>query len=297
MVIASAEASSAPKLVRGACGLTTLEATIVDTDGDGILDCDRGHELIVRDELAPAAKLRTSRRQPLLSMLLFADFQLGDEELTLPSRTEWRGHAALLPHMMNAQVKAASAIAERGGPVLGRPYAMAFGLGDLADNGQLNETELVIDVMKGGKLVDPDSGADGYDGPRRDPLGRGDLRSPVAGERILDLANEPFFAHGLRGANGARIPWYAVHGNHDFKVMGHIPHEGADWQRSANDFATGNQKIFTLAPRYRAELDRIRERSPEAEPAFWLRIFDRVKTDRDSVGDVRHGTRQIPPAG
>ena len=270
----------------GPCGTTTLEARVADVDGDGVLECGPSDDLVVRNDLAK--KRADEERKHLTSFLLFADFQLGDEELTLPSRTDWRTHAALVPHMLNAHLKGASALAAKGGPVLGEPYDLAFALGDLADNAQYNETRLMMELMDGGALVDPDSGADTYDGVRvRDPVGAGSLRSPVAGESILDLANEPFYAQGLRNADGSRIPWYAVHGNHDSKVMGSIPHDDADWRRRAETWATGNQKIFRLHPRLQAEANRINLFATDEEVAFWTDIFERIERDPSSVGDVR----------
>jgi hypothetical protein len=121
----------------------------------------------------------------------------------------------------------------------------------------------------------------------RDPIGAGSLRSPIIGESILDLANEPFYAHGLRNPDGSRIPWYAVHGNHDTKVMGSIPHDDAGWRRRANRWATGDRKIFRLNPSLQAEADRIREHATEEEVAFWTDIFERTDTNPWSVGDVR----------
>ena len=53
-------------------------------------------------------------------------------------------------------------------------------------------------LMNGG-TIDTDSGADGYDGVQgNDPAGRGDVPTPVSGQRVLDLANEPFIAKGLK---------------------------------------------------------------------------------------------------
>jgi metallophosphoesterase (TIGR03767 family) len=274
------------------CGVTTLDATITDLDGDGVLECGPGDDIVVRDDLARPSRDRADTREPLLSLLLLADLQLGDEELTLPSRTDWRDYPALMPHLANAQMKAANRLIVRNSPVLGSSYDMAFALGDLADNAQLNETRLVIDLMDGHHLVDPDSGADGYDGEKPyDPRGAGDIRTPVRHETILDLANEPFYAQGLRNADGSPLPWYAVHGNHDSKVMGGIPHDHADWQEAAEDWATGDKKIFRLNVRYQRALSRIRHDAPQEEAAFWMRIFDLVQENPAAVGDVR----TIPP--
>ena len=269
------------------CGRTTLDATIADTNGDGVLECGPGEKLVARHGLVDGGSRLNANGTPLISFLFFADPQIADEELTLPSRTDWRAHPMLLPHMLDAQLRGANEIAKQGGPVFGKRHEAAFILGDLSDNAQFNEMRLMMDIFDGSQLVDPDSGRDGYDGTRKDPTGTGTLNSPVAGERIVDLANEPFWASGLRNADGSEIPWYAVHGNHDTKVMGSIPHDDATWRRAANAWATGGIKIFALSEPLKDEVARIRKDAPRSEPAFWLRVFKLAKTDPEAVGDVR----------
>ncbi|HWC13690.1 MAG TPA: hypothetical protein VG929_03755 [Actinomycetota bacterium] len=250
------------------CGLTTLQGTIAFSqearEAGKPLTCGPGRALKVRNRLQYPKPGRAQRRQHLATFFTIADVQLADEEA--PARAEWsdkcertpfggsgfRPHETMVPHMLNAHLEAASAIAQRGGPILKKPFQFAIGLGDLADNMQYNEIRWIIDLFDGNKLVDPDSGkddaivsgADGYDGVQReDPVGATDppVASPVEGERILDLANEPFWAHGLR-PGAARIPWYTLPGNHDVKVQGTAPNSRA-WLEFIDTYNRGHSKI------------------------------------------------------
>ena len=243
------------------CGLTTLEGTIefsAETlEAGKPLTCGPGRPIVVRDRLQSPKAGRKSRQTPLTSFFTIADVQLADEEA--PGRAEWsdkcnppevggsgfRPYETMTPHMLNAHLKSATAIAQKGSPVLGEDFSFAIGLGDLADNMQYNEIRWIIDLFDGKKMIDPDSGkddaivsgADGYDGVQRDdPVGAIDpaITSPVEGERILDLANEPFYANGLR-PGGRALPWYTLPGNHDVKVQGTAPNE-TGWLDAYNTY-------------------------------------------------------------
>ena len=250
------------------CGLTTLDGTIKYSakirDAGEPLECGPGQKLFVRRLTKVGMPGRHNRQTPLLTFFSIADVQLADEEA--PARAEWsdkcdstpfggsgfRPHETMVPHLMNAHMRAASKIARGGGPVLGDDFSFAIGLGDLADNMQYNEIRWIIDLFDGNQLIDPDSGkddevvsgADGYDGVQtEDPTGAPNdpLASPVDGERILDLANEPFWAHGIR--RGSRsIKWYTLPGNHDVKVQGTAPNEEG-WNETVNEYNQGHFKI------------------------------------------------------
>jgi len=218
----------------------------------------------VREKLGKAHDGRAGRRTPLLSFFTIADVQLADEESPLrgewadkcfehPAKAAFRPHETMVPHLMNAHIRAANAIAEKGSPVLDDAFSFAIGLGDLADNNQLNEIRWIIDLFDGNKLVDPDSGegeeGDGYDGVQgNDPIGATStpLETPVEGETILDLANEPFWAPGVR-PGGERLPWYSLPGNHDLKVQGTIPNESG-WREAADAYAQGSVKWTDVPP-------------------------------------------------
>ncbi len=258
--------SSAPRN----CGLTTLQGTIEFTEktreAGKPLECGPGQKMVVRRDLVKGklSPKRARTRTPLLTFLTIADVQLADEEA--PARAEWsdkcdqtpfggsgfRPHETMVPHLMNAHVRAASKIAERGGPILKDDFSFAIGLGDLADNMQFNEIRWIIDLFDGDQLIDPDSGkddmivseADGYDGVQStDPGGApaDPITSPVEGERILDLANEPFWAHGLRPKDRP-LRWFSLPGNHDIKVQGTAPNSEA-WLEFVDAYNQGHFKI------------------------------------------------------
>jgi metallophosphoesterase (TIGR03767 family) len=246
------------------CGLTTLDG-VVEFSAETVeagrpLKCGPGQKIVVRKDLAAPKSGRAQRRVPLTSFVTIADIQLADEES--PLRAEWadkceehpataafRPHETLVPALMNAHVNAASRIIKAGSPVLDDAMDFAIGLGDLADNNQYNEIRWVIDIFDGGKLINPDSGDDGYHGVQAtDPLGAhaDPLVSPVEGKSLRDLGNEPFWAKGLRrGANP--FPWYSIPGNHDLKVQGTVTNT-EQWRTFANTWAQGGLKFTDVSP-------------------------------------------------
>ena len=261
------------------CGLTTLDATLETDPETGVLVCAPGQPTVVREDLAPASPGRSETREALSSFFAIADVQLADEES--PSRAEsgadpcypspgisssaFRPQETMVPHLMNAHVRAANAIAAAGSPNLGDDFDFLMGLGDLADNQQYNEIRWIIDILDGGKLIDPDTGNDpllggeGYHGPQADdPTGADGRMSlevePDLPDRVLELANEPFWATGLRVGNdhaGEQLPWYSLPGNHDVKVQGTLPDEisGMDhnemkaWRAIYRAYYIGNAKV------------------------------------------------------
>ncbi|MGH2692353.1 MAG: hypothetical protein ACRDHM_07585 [Actinomycetota bacterium] len=251
------------------CGVTTLEGIIVESDdADDILECGPGQPIVVRQDLAPARPGREATRSPLATFFTLSDFQYADEESPLrgewadkceehPTESAFRPHETMVGQLMEAHVRGANRIAASGGPVLGAPFDLTLALGDLADNQQYNETRFFIDLLDGGKVLNPDSGQDpvlggeGYDGVQGvDPVGApsNPLKSPVNGARIVELANEPFWAAGLRRADGSRIPWYSVLGNHDMKVQGTISDDNAAWRSFVREYVRGHVKVMDLDP-------------------------------------------------
>jgi metallophosphoesterase (TIGR03767 family) len=281
------------------CADTTIEATVADRNDDGILECAAGEKLLVRSELAEAGADRARTRRPLTALLTLADFQLPDEESPLrgeffdkcfsenPAKSGFRPQETLVGHMVNAHVRATNAIIAAQSPILGVPIDFTFLLGDLAENQHLNEVRWVLTLMGGGAL-DPDTGADGYDGVQaNDPSGRGDVASPVAGERIRDLANEPFIAAGLREADGSPAPWYSVMGNHDTKVQGTVPDDIPGWREVARAAARGPLKVMDLAPDRQQEACDILENRPQDIGLFLQDLLTDAATDPTSVGTTR----------
>lgn len=195
---------------------STLEATIADANGDGILEPEPGEPLIDRSELAPAsARVRT-----IASFAQVADAHLRDEEsparvpgldrLSPDLNSTFRPQEALSPQVLTAAVRSINSF---------KPEAV-LETGDLIDSTQRNELDQALSVLGGGR-VDPNSGARGYDGVQSlsnpDPLiYRPDLDAPRH-PGLLDQAQREFSSPGLAA------PWYPLLGNHDLLVQGEVP--------------------------------------------------------------------------
>jgi metallophosphoesterase (TIGR03767 family) len=292
------------------CGSTTLAASLIVNE-DGTLACGPGEETILWDDLAAADPNRTQNRSTLGVFASIADLQWADEES--PLRGEWadkcppdspisdsafRPHETMVGHIANSHVEAINRLAAEGSPILGAPLDLVLTLGDLADNQQFNEIRYFIDLFDGGGLVDPDSGddpvldGDGYDGVQgKDPEGSGvplaadgEGGPPVTDERSLrDLANEPFFAPGLRSPTGP-IPWYALPGNHDVKVQGTIFDDNAAWRALVRRHATSHIKLMDLAPDYQA---RLCESFESQDPAAFQSVMEDILGDPQSAGTTK----------
>jgi metallophosphoesterase (TIGR03767 family) len=213
-----------------------------------------GEPHLVRTDLGgtPSAG-RAQRRRALIAFAQLSDVHIVDAQS--PMRVEWtdrydddssvpatglfrsayRPHEMLTGQVADAMVRQLNAIA--GGPVTGKPLALAIQTGDNSDNSQLNEVRWNIDVLDGGP-VRVDSGDlsrwegvhDGdpvyYDpsywhpdgAPPGQPadLPRSQRGFPVVPE-LLDAARRPFQAQGLS------IPWYSAFGNHDGLSQGNFP--------------------------------------------------------------------------
>ena len=294
---------------------TTLQRTIVDVNGDGRLEYAAGEPILVREELAKAQAGRETRRAALTSFVGFTDFQLADEESPLrapftdlctpppPTSAAFRPHETMVPHLINSNIRAANAIAA--GPITGRPFDFGIQLGDAADNTQRNETRWFIDLLDGSavnnpdtKLIDPDSGDhDHYEGPQ----GLEPWPSPDGEHSILELANDPFFAPGLRRADGTPVPWYSVLGNHDAKVQGtatNLP----GWWEFAHLFAQGPLRVNDIAPDHLQAL--CADPSRLSDPAFWTAVLARpgstavVTADaaRETLTRNQWAAEHLPPA-
>jgi 3',5'-cyclic AMP phosphodiesterase CpdA len=189
---------------------STLQATLVDRDGDGFL------------ERGPGEPLRGRGRggRVLATFGQLTDTHVRDEESPArapfldrfgpPLNSTFRPHEALSPQVLDAAVRGLNGE---------RPQAVVV-TGDIVDSAQRNEVDQAIALLGGG-AVRPDSGGRGYDGVQAasnpDPFYfRPDNDAPRH-PGILDAAQRPFRAAGLRA------PWYPALGNHDVLVQGEVP--------------------------------------------------------------------------
>ena len=213
---------------------STLEGTWLDIDGDGFLERGSGEPLRDRVDLAPASDpVRT-----LATLVQITDSHVRDEEsparaslldrLDPDLNSTFRPQEALSAQVLAATLESTDQLA---------PDAVLL-TGDLIDNAQRNELDLLLDVIAGNE-ADPDAGAPGYEGPQEsdnpDPFFyRPDLDAPRH-PGLLEDASETFSSPGLNA------PWYPLVGNHDLLVQGEVPATSA-----LESLATGDRLLTGL---------------------------------------------------
>ena len=190
--------------------------------GDALLTVAQVSDLHLCDAQSPA-------RAELLDRWADPDSPIRDE---IGEVGTYRAQELLTAQVADAMVRAVNGVTH--GPVAGAPLDLTVVTGDNTDNAQANELTWYLAILEGGS-VRPDSGdlarwegvADGVtvderfwhpetDGPDL-PHGRfGFPRVPG----LLTAARAPFDTSGLR------MPWLAVHGNHDRLLQGTVPAAG-----------------------------------------------------------------------
>jgi 3',5'-cyclic AMP phosphodiesterase CpdA len=222
---------------------STLDATLVDRDGDGALEPGPGEPLADRTDLAPAAPPGAV----LATVAQITDAHVRDEES--PARvpfldrlggvfsSTFRPQEAFSTQVLAASVRAVNRL---------RPDA-TFATGDIVDSNEATELDQAIATLDGG-AVDPDTGGPGYDGVQEaddpDPLFyRPDLDAPRH-PGALAQAQRRFRSPGLAA------PWYPALGNHDLLVQGETPATPR-----IDAVATGSRMVVGLDPGLRPRED------------------------------------------
>jgi hypothetical protein len=275
---------------RGAAPGSTLRRTLVDPDGDGLLETGPGLALRDRTELAPRARIGAT----LATLAQLSDLHIRDAQS--PGRvafldrlgprlgSAFRWHETLTAQTVAATIDAVNAAG---------PDAVLV-TGDLIDSAQRNELLWALTLLQGG-TVRTDSGRRGYQGVQAASIADPWYYRPAVDAprhpKLLERAMEPVRSAGLRA------PWHPVLGNHDILVAGEIAPTAAT--RAA---ATGERLLVTPAPALlqqlrgaqptRAQIDELLRAGLQGDAIRVAPDPDRTQLDAaDVVTRLRRGTK------
>lgn len=281
---------------------TTVPVTIADRDGDNRLEPGPGEGYVVRADLGTPAPRRESRRIPLLTFGHQSDMHVVDEESPLrfeyldklgpPLTSAYRPQEGITAQVLEQMVKQ---VRNTVSPVTRERIKLVMTTGDNTDNTQLNETRWMIDLMDGGKTIDPDSGiagtcgtaplptrrydgvrggneyyepdsssppgADSEDGPGYSPDQAENEREAQRSSSVRDFSGlyeqmqDPF------RSTGYDAPWYSIFGNHDALIAGNGPRNPAQ-----EAIATGCVKVRSLPPATQDQIAAIARAALKSDP-------------------------------
>jgi hypothetical protein len=231
-----------------------------------------GEPYLVRAGIGASAKSgRGKRRKPLLTFVQLSDVHILDAQSPLRlefgdaavSSSAYRPQEMLTGHVADAMVRHINEIG--GGPVLGKPLALAIQTGDNSDTGQYNELRWNIDLLDGGEVTVDSGDPSRYEGvmssdpefydtyywhPEGTPEGKEDDKPrseygfPVV-PGLLDAARAPFTAEGLN------MKWLTAMGNHDGLVQGNWPHSATYEAAAVGSDIKGTDREATPDPNRR----------------------------------------------
>ncbi len=232
---------------RAAAAMTTLAQTLRPgppaPSGYRPVIAGPGEPHIVRDELAKPQSERAESRASLLcfvhltdqhiidvqspSRVEFLDRYADQECSSIPFSSAHRPQEAANARITDAMLRRLRRIAVS--PVTGVPIRATISTGDNTDNQQLNELEVFMGLMDGGR-VSPNSGdPTRYEGVQAS----GDLSYWHPDPKVNDFYKQRYGFPSRQGwledalssfdALGTGVPWYTCYGNHDGLAQGNSP--------------------------------------------------------------------------
>lgn len=234
---------------RAAAELTTLAQTLragaaVNDGGYRPVVRSSGEPHVVRDDLVAGQTGRHGRRRSVLSFVHHTDQHIIDAQS--PSRVEFldryeeepcteatffssafRAHEAANARIADAMQRRVRRIEVS--PVTGAPITAAVCTGDNTDNQQLNELQVFLGVMNGGRVTPQSGHPDRYEGVQASGDPAYWHPDPAVQDRYKQLHGFPARAGFLEAAlapfdaAGAGTAWYSCFGNHDGLAQGNAP--------------------------------------------------------------------------